>query len=160
MNIRVGIGYDVHRFVPGRKLMLGGVEVDHPIGLEGHSDADVLIHAVIDSLLGAASLGDIGMLFPDTEEAFRGASSLQLLRRVYGMLTEKKIRIINIDAVVLCEKPRISPYVERMKKAIAGALGGLPGDRVGIKGKTSEGLGFAGRGEGIAVHAVSLISLE
>lgn len=159
-DIRIGIGYDVHPFAEGRKLFLGGVDVDHPQGLRGHSDADVLVHAVIDSLLGAGGLGDIGRLFPDTNDEYSDISSVILLHRVFELLVEKRIDIINIDAVVVCERPRIAPYVELMQANLSKALGGLDKKRIGIKGKTTEGLGFTGRSEGIASYVVSLVSLH
>lgn len=158
-QIRIGIGYDVHPFAEGRDLILGGERVPAPRGLMGHSDADVLVHAVIDALLGAAGLGDIGRLFPDSDESFRGISSIELLRRVHELLREKRITIVNIDAVVICERPKIAPLAERMKGRISAALGNLPVDRIGIKGKTTEGLGFTGREEGIAAQAAALVSL-
>lgn len=157
--LRIGNGFDVHPLVPGRPLMLGGVRIDHPLGLMGHSDGDVLVHAVIDALLGASSMGDIGKLFPDTDESLRGADSLDLLREVGVKLRERDISIVNIDAVVICEKPKISKYSEDMKKAMAEALGGIDYERISIKGKTTEKLGFTGRGEGIAVYSVALVEL-
>lgn len=160
MDLRVGIGYDVHAFAENRKLVLGGVAIAHPRGLAGHSDADVLIHALIDALLGAASLGDIGRLFPDTDPALRGADSIGLLSRVYEIMTRRGARIVNIDSVVICEQPKISPHVDAMKAAISRALGGLPVERIGVKGTTTEGLGFAGRREGIAAQAVTLVSFD
>jgi 2-C-methyl-D-erythritol 2,4-cyclodiphosphate synthase len=160
VDLRVGIGYDVHAFAENRKLVLGGVAIAHPRGLAGHSDADVLIHALIDALLGAASLGDIGRLFPDTDPALRGADSISLLSRVYEMMTRRGARIVNIDSVVICEQPKISPHVDAMKAVISRALGGLPVERIGVKGTTTEGLGFAGRREGIAAQAVTLVSFD
>ena len=160
MDLRVGIGYDVHAFAENRKLVLGGVAIAHPRGLAGHSDADVLIHALIDALLGAASLGDIGRLFPDTDPALRGADSIGLLSRVYEIMTRRGARIVNIDSVVICEQPKISPHVDAMKAVISRALGGLPVERIGVKGTTTEGLGFAGRREGIAAQAVTLVSFD
>ena len=157
--LRIGNGFDVHPLVPGRPLMLGGVRIDHPLGLMGHSDGDVLVHAVIDALLGASSMGDIGKLFPDTDESLRGADSLDLLRKVGVKLRERDISIVNIDAVVICEKPKISKYTEEMKKAMAEALDGIDYERISIKGKTTEKLGFSGRGEGIAVYSVALVEL-
>ena len=158
-NLRIGIGYDVHAAGPGRELVLGGVRIESPFGLIGHSDADVLVHAIIDSLLGPSGLGDIGMLFPDTDPAYRGARSIDLLSAVGGMLRESGITVINIDSVVVCETPRIAPHSELMRRNIATAVGGIGPELVGIKGKTSERLGFAGRGEGIAAQAVSLIRI-
>lgn len=158
MDLRVGIGYDVHAFAENRKLVLGGVAIEYPRGLAGHSDADVLVHAVIDALLGAASLGDIGRLFPDTDPALRGADSMGLLGRVYELMTEQGVSIVNIDSVVICEQPKISPHVDAMKVALSRALGGLSVERIGVKGTTTEGLGFTGRREGIAAQAVALVS--
>ena len=157
MDVRVGIGYDVHVFAEGRRLVLGGVDMDYPLGLLGHSDADVLLHAVIDALLGAASLGDIGRLFPDSDPSLRGVGSLDLLRRVYDLLSGHGVTILNIDSVVICEKPKILPHVDAMKAAISRALGDLKPERIGIKGKTTEGLGFTGRREGMAAQAVALV---
>lgn len=158
-NIRIGIGYDVHAFVKGRSLILGGVKIDYKLGLMGHSDADVLVHAIIDSLLGAADLGDIGKLFPDTDSRYKGISSIDLLKQVNALLLKKDIKIINIDSVLICEKPKIKDFTEKMKVNISSALNGLSVDRIGIKGTTTEKLGFEGRGEGIAAQAVSLISI-
>jgi 2-C-methyl-D-erythritol 2,4-cyclodiphosphate synthase len=158
-GLRVGIGYDVHPLVEGRPCVIGGVNIEHRYGLQGHSDADVLLHAIIDSLLGAASLGDIGVLFPDSDDSYRGISSLDLLERVHGLLRDRGIRVINIDSVVICEEPKISRHVELMKRNISSALGGLEPGRIGIKGKTTEKLGFTGRKEGVAAEAVSLVAL-
>ncbi|HSV95870.1 MAG TPA: 2-C-methyl-D-erythritol 2,4-cyclodiphosphate synthase [Spirochaetota bacterium] len=158
--MRVGIGFDVHAFAENRRLVLGGVGFDYPLGLLGHSDADVLLHAVIDALLGAASLGDIGGLFPDSDPSLQGAGSLDLLKQVFELLTGRGVKIINIDSVVICEKPKISPHVDAMKTAISRALGGLSPERIGIKGKSTEGLGFTGRREGIAAQAVALVRLD
>jgi 2-C-methyl-D-erythritol 2,4-cyclodiphosphate synthase len=160
MDIRVGSGFDVHRFSEGRDLILGGVRIEHPRGLLGHSDADVLIHAIIDSLLGPADMGDIGTNFPDTDDQFRGARSIDLLRTVWGMLREKHWDIVNIDAILVCQHPRIAPHVPAMKREISSALMDLPAERINIRGKTSEGLGFTGRDEGIAAMAVSLLSRD
>jgi 2-C-methyl-D-erythritol 2,4-cyclodiphosphate synthase len=159
-NIRVGIGYDVHAFEKGRNLILGGVKIDHELGLMGHSDADVLVHAIIDALLGASNLGDIGKLFPDTDVKYKGISSIELLKQVYALLLKKNIMIINIDSVVICERPKINDFTDKMKFNISNALSGLSIDRISIKGKTTEKLGFTGRGEGIAAQAVSLINVE
>jgi 2-C-methyl-D-erythritol 2,4-cyclodiphosphate synthase len=158
-NLRIGTGFDVHAFTKGRPLFLGGVKIDYEAGLQGHSDADVLIHAIMDSLLGAANLGDIGRLFPDTDQKYKDISSIELLKKVSALLREKKIEIINIDSVVICEQPKIKSYIDDMKSAISGALNGLAHDRIGIKGTTTEKLGFIGRKEGIAAQAVSLILL-
>jgi 2-C-methyl-D-erythritol 2,4-cyclodiphosphate synthase len=160
MNIRVGIGYDAHAFADNRPLYLGGAIIDFPRGLAGHSDADVLIHAIIDALLGAAGLGNIGRLFPDSSAEFKNIRSTVLLGRVSDMLSASGVRIVNIDSIVVCESPRIAPHEERMKDALSKSLGGLPVSAISIKGKTTEGLGFTGRGEGIAAHAVALVSLD
>ena len=146
----VGIGYDSHRFAEGRKLILGGVEVDHPLGLEGHSDADVLTHAVIDAILGAAGGGDIGTLFPPDEERWRGADSIDLLRTAIGTIAG---RVINIDATVICEAPRLGPYKAQMEQLLAEATSA----RVTVKATTNEGMGWIGRGEGIACMAVAQV---
>ncbi len=158
-NLRIGTGFDVHEFAEGRKLILGGVEIDSPLGLKGHSDADVLTHAVMDSLLGPSGIGDIGLLFPDTDERYRNISSVMLLREVRLLLEDRGISVINIDSVVICEQPKICPYTKGMKANIADALALDSVDRVGIKGTTSEGLGFTGKGEGIAAYAASLIMI-
>jgi len=158
-NLRIGIGYDVHAFTEERKLVLGGLEIDYK-GLAGHSDADVLVHAIIDSLLGASGLGDIGRIFPDTDPKYKGISSILLLRHVSELLKNNNIEIVNIDSVLVCEKPKITDYSDAMKNNISAALDGLDIKRIGIKGKTTEGLGFAGRGEGIAAHSVSLVKIS
>ncbi len=158
-NLRIGHGYDVHRFAPGRDLILGGVKIDYSQGLEGHSDADVLTHAVIDSLLSAASLGDIGTLFPDTDKRYRGISSIKLLEKVCALLEENSISVINIDTTLVCESPKISPYREQMKYILSDTIR-INKDRIGIKGKTTEKLGFTGRGEGIEAHSVALIAFD
>lgn len=155
-NLRIGHGYDVHRLTEGRALILGGVTVPYEKGLEGHSDADVLLHAVMDALLGAATLGDIGALFPDTDEAYRGASSVALLREVGRRLAAAGYGVVNIDAVVLAQRPKLSPYREQMRENIASALE-IDVSRVSVKATTEEGLGFTGRGEGMAAHAAALI---
>ncbi len=154
--MRVGMGYDVHRLTEGRKLILGGVEIPYEKGLLGHSDADVLIHAVMDALLGAAALGDIGKHFPDTDEKYRGISSVVLLRHVAALLEEKCFVIENVDATVIAQRPKLLPYMEQMRANIAAALG-LEIDRVNIKATTEEGLGFTGSGEGISAQAVCLL---
>ncbi|MBQ6267477.1 MAG: 2-C-methyl-D-erythritol 2,4-cyclodiphosphate synthase [Clostridia bacterium] len=156
---RIGQGYDVHRLVPGRKLILGGVEIPHTCGLLGHSDADVLLHAVSDALLGAAALGDIGCLFPDTDPAYEGADSLALLRICADRLKEAGWQPVNIDATVLAQRPKLRPYIDRMRANIADACG-LPAEAVSVKATTEEGLGFTGREEGIAAQAVCLIERE
>ena len=155
--IRIGQGFDVHRFVKGRPLMLGGVRVEHEFGLLGHSDADVLLHAISDALLGALALGDIGQHFPDTEDRWRGADSWLLLQEVGSMLRERGAEVQNIDATVICERPKIRPYVTQMQERIAAALE-LKTEQISIKGTTSEGLGFTGRGEGIAAQAIVLLT--
>lgn len=146
----VGIGYDSHRFAEGRRLVLGGVEVDHPLGLAGHSDADVLTHAVIDALLGAAGSGDIGALFPDDEERWRDADSIDMLRTVVGTVAG---RIVNIDATLICEEPRLAPLRAEMERILAEATSA----RVSVKATTNEGMGWIGRGEGIACIAVASV---
>jgi len=148
--MRVGIGYDSHRLVAGRRLLLGGVEIPHELGLEGHSDADVLTHAVIDALLGAAGLGDIGTLFPDDDPAYAGADSLELLRIALGKLPG---RVANVDATLICEAPKLAPHRAEMERNISTVLGAP----VSVKATTNEGMGAIGRGEGIAAVAVALI---
>ncbi len=157
--IRVGHGYDVHRLVPGRRLILGGVQIPYETGLLGHSDADVLTHAVMDSLLGAAAMGDIGALFPDSDERFSGADSIRLLEKVTAILADAGYQIVNFDATVLAQAPKLRPYIDAMRKRLAQACG-IPLDCVSVKATTEEGLGFTGQKEGIAAHAVSLISSE
>lgn len=151
--MRVGIGYDVHRLVEGRKLILGGVEVPHELGLLGHSDADVLVHAIMDALLGAAALGDIGKHFPDTDPQYAGISSMKLLKAVRGKLEESGYVIENIDATVVAQRPKLRPYIEQMEQNVADTLG-IAKEQVNIKATTEEGLGFTGRKEGIAAQAV------
>ena len=154
--MRIGHGYDVHRLVEGRKLIIGGVEIPYEKGLLGHSDADVLTHALMDALLGAAGLPDIGQLFPDTDERYRGADSLLLLSEVADRLRDAGFRVLNVDATVVAQAPKLSPYIAEMKKKIAAAIG--PGDHVvNVKATTEERLGFTGSGEGIATHAVCLL---
>jgi 2-C-methyl-D-erythritol 2,4-cyclodiphosphate synthase len=155
--MRIGHGYDVHRLVEGRPLVLGGVTVPSDVGLDGHSDADVLTHAVIDALLGAAALGDIGSHFPDTDERWRGADSLDLLRTVVGRLAEAGYAVGNVDATVVLERPKLRPYVDAMRETLAAGLGVDTG-RVSVKATTGEGMGFVGTGEGAAAHAVALIT--
>ena len=154
--MRIGHGYDVHRLVEGRRLVLGGVEIPWEKGLLGHSDADVLTHAVMDALLGAAALGDIGKLFPDSDPAYEGADSLVLLRRVTGVLAEHGYQIGNVDATVLAQRPKLAPHIPAMREKLAGAMGIDP-EQVSVKATTEEGLGFTGAGEGVAAHAVALI---
>ena len=157
-GLRIGHGYDVHRVVDGRPLTLGGVEIPWDKGLLGHSDADVLTHAVMDALCGAAHLGDIGRLFPDTDPQYKGISSLVLLRDVRERLKERGFAVVNIDATVIAQAPKLSPYRERMERAIADVLE-IPPDRVNVKATTEEKLGFTGNGSGIAAHAVALLEL-
>lgn len=154
--MRIGHGYDVHRLIAGRKLILGGVEIPYILGLDGHSDADVLLHAMMDALLGAAALGDIGHLFPDTDPAYKGISSLKLLAVVAARIREKGYEIGNIDATVIAQKPKLAPFIEAMRKETARVLQIDP-DRLNIKATTEEHLGFSGREEGIASHAVCLL---
>ncbi len=153
---RIGSGYDVHRLVEDRKLILGGVEIPFEKGLLGHSDADVLLHAVMDALLGAASLGDIGRHFPDRDPEYEGISSLELARRTAMLLDEAGYRVGNIDATVICQKPRLAPYIDEMVKNISEAFCIAP-SHVSVKATTEEGLGFTGKGEGIAAQAAALI---
>lgn len=154
--MRIGTGYDVHRLTEGRKLIIGGVEIPYEKGLLGHSDADVLVHAIMDALLGAAALGDIGLHFPDSDESFRGISSIELLKRVRRLLLEKGYTINNVDSTIIAQAPKMRPYIDEMKKNIANALL-LPVDDINVKATTEEGLGFTGQGEGIAAQAVCLI---
>ncbi len=154
--MRIGTGYDVHKLVEGRKLILGGVEIPYEKGLLGHSDADVLIHAVMDALLGAAALGDIGVHFPDTDPAYKDISSVLLLERVRDLLEEHGYTVGNIDATVIAQKPKMSPYIEKMRENIAHALD-IEADQVNVKATTEEGLGFTGSGEGISAQAVALL---
>lgn len=155
-NIRIGQGYDVHKFVEGRRLILGGVDIPYEKGLLGHSDADVLVHAVMDALLGAAALGDIGRHFPDNSDDFKNISSLILLDKVFHLLKDKGYTTINIDATVIAQRPKLASHIEDMRKNIANALQ-CDVDQINIKATTEEGLGFTGTGEGIAAQAVCLI---
>ncbi len=157
-EIRVGIGFDAHSFIEKRPLIMGGILIDYPLGLAGHSDADVLTHAIMDSVLGASSMGDIGSLFPDSNHSFKNIKSLLLLEEVYKKITSAGWQIINIDTVIICQKPKIAPYINSMKKALSGAMGEISPDRIGIKGTTTEKMGFTGRGEGIAAESVALLS--
>lgn len=159
MTMRIGHGYDVHRLMEGRKLILGGVEVPHTLGLLGHSDADVLTHAVMDALLGAAALGDIGRHFPDTDPAYAGADSLKLLDHVVELLEEKGYQVGNVDATILAQKPKLAPYIEKMRDNLAARMKVEP-DQVNVKATTEEKLGFTGAEEGVAAHAVALLSLK
>ena len=155
--IRIGQGYDVHRLVADRRLILGGVEIEHETGLLGHSDADVLTHAICDALLGACALGDIGRHFPDSDEKYRGVSSLILLDEVRKMLRAKGCEINNIDAIIIAQAPKLAPYIDKMRENIAKTLG-IGIEYVGIKATTEEGLGFTGKKEGIAASAVCIIT--
>ncbi len=157
--IRCGIGYDVHRLAKGRKLILGGVEITHSHGLEGHSDADVLSHAIADALLGAIGAGDIGQHFPNTDESIRGMSSIDILKRVAALLTEDKARVVNVDATVITEEPKITLHIPAMRKIIAQAIA-VDGSRVGVKATTNERLGAIGRSEGIAAMAIATVEQE
>jgi len=154
--MRVGFGYDVHRLVAGRPLILGGIEIPHELGLLGHSDADVLLHAICDAMIGAAGLGDIGTHFPDTSPEFKNISSLILLHRTAALLRERGLRLKNIDSTVVAQRPRLAPYIHRMVEEISSRTG-LDSEYVNIKAKTTETLGFAGREEGIAAYAVALV---
>ena len=154
--MRIGMGYDVHRLTEGRDLILGGVKIEWEKGLLGHSDADVLIHAVMDALLGAAALGDIGKQFPDTDPAYKGISSILLLKHVANLLKENGYTVGNIDATIIAQKPKMAPHIPKMRENMADAMG-IPADRLNIKATTEEGLGFTGRGEGIASQAVCLL---
>lgn len=154
--LRIGHGYDVHRLVPDRKLILGGVEIAHETGLLGHSDADVLLHAICDAILGALAEGDIGKHFPDTDPAYKGADSILLLRHVMGLANGRGYRVGNIDATIVAQKPKLAPHIEQMKRNIAAAVSADP-DRINVKATTTEELGFAGRKEGIAAYAVTIL---
>ena len=154
--MRIGHGYDVHKLVEGRDLILGGVKIDYEKGLLGHSDADVLLHAVSDALLGAAGLGDIGRHFPDTDPKYKGADSLMLLREVYRKISEKGFRVGNIDVTMIAQKPKLKDFIPQMQENIAAAVNVAP-DRVNVKATTEEKLGFTGSGEGMACHAVCLL---
>lgn len=155
-DIRVGHGYDVHCLTAGRRLVLGGVDIPYELGLLGHSDADVLVHAVLDALIGAMGLGDIGKYFPDTDPAYRGISSMVLAEKVADLLHENGFSVGNIDATVVAQRPKLLPYIQKMKSNIASVFGLSP-DRVNVKATTEEHLGFTGRGEGISAHAVCLV---
>lgn len=157
--MRIGNGYDVHRLKEGRALILGGVKIEHTMGLDGHSDADVLVHAIMDSLIGAAALGDIGKLFPDTDAAYKNADSIKLLEKVVCLLSRKGYSIVNIDSIVVAQKPKISPFIEKMRQNIANACK-LDVEFVSVKATTEEKLGFTGREEGISAHAVCLITKD
>ncbi|MHB9111961.1 MAG: 2-C-methyl-D-erythritol 2,4-cyclodiphosphate synthase [Thermoleophilia bacterium] len=156
MKIRTGIGIDAHRFVAGRQLVLGGVAVDHPLGLEGHSDADVLSHAIADALLGAAGLEDIGHYFPDTDAEYKDISSLEILGRVMELVRQRGCEVGNVDAVLVLEEPRMAPYRESMRAALSEALD-IATEDISLRATSTEGMGFAGRGEGIAACATCLV---
>ena len=158
-DLRIGHGFDVHAFAEHRKLIIGGVEIAHPLGLAGHSDADVLLHAICDALLGAAGLGDIGRHFPDTDARFKGIDSRHLLREVMRLLTEHGYAVVNVDSTIIAQTPKMAPYIEEMRVNIAQDLGSRQ-DVVNIKATTTEKLGFTGRGEGIAAEAVCLLSRQ
>jgi len=157
MNFRIGHGYDVHRLVEGRDLILGGVNIPWKLGLLGHSDADVLAHAIMDAILGAAAMGDIGMMFPDNDPAFKGADSLQLLREVMRRVRKEGWEVVNIDATVLAQAPKLSPHKMQMRENLAAAAG-LEISQVSVKATTEEGLGWTGSSEGMAVHALALLT--
>ena len=154
--VRTGIGIDSHRFAPGRRLVLGGVEIPSDLGLDGHSDADVLTHAVIDALLGASALGDIGQHFPDSDERYRDADSIQLLRTVVATLADRGLRVTNVDTTVVMERPKLAGHREAIRASLAAALGVEPG-QVNVKASTGEGMGFIGREEGVAARAVATV---
>ncbi len=154
--MRIGHGYDVHRLKEGRRLILGGVEIEYTLGLDGHSDADVLCHAITDAILGAAKMGDIGLLFPDTDMSFKDADSVELLRTAVKAVSNKGYKIVNVDATIIAQKPKLRPFIDKMCENIAGACG-VDVDAVNIKATTEEGLGFSGEGLGMAAHAVCLI---
>lgn len=154
--IRIGQGFDVHALVEGRRLVIGGVEIRHPMGLLGHSDADVLLHAICDALLGAAALGDIGKHFPDSDPRYKGIDSRELLRHCANLLVERRFRVVNVDATIIAQAPRMAPHIARMTAHIAADIG-VGAGQVNVKATTTEELGFTGRGEGIAAQAVCLI---
>jgi 2-C-methyl-D-erythritol 2,4-cyclodiphosphate synthase len=154
-----GIGYDLHRLVEGRKLMIGGIEVPFDKGSQGHSDGDVLSHALCDALLGAACLGDIGTHFPDTDPQWKGASSLLFLEHARKLLADRRLRIVHIDAIVICERPKLGPHFPAMRAALAKSLG-ITADQINLKAKTNEGTGEIGRGEAIAAHAIATVRLH
>ncbi|MBZ5553537.1 MAG: 2-C-methyl-D-erythritol 2,4-cyclodiphosphate synthase [Acidobacteriia bacterium] len=159
MSLRVGTGFDIHRLVENRKLIVGGIEIDSPRGLQGHSDADVLLHAVCDALLGAAGLGDLGLHFPSKEPQFKDISSREILRRVHALILSQGYRIVNIDTTIIAEAPQLSGYLEAMRLRIAETLSLSPG-QVNVKAKTHEGVDAVGHGDAIAAHAVALIEKE
>lgn len=155
--MRIGMGYDVHKLVPERKLILGGVTIPYELGLLGHSDADVLLHAIMDSLLGAATLGDIGKHFPDTDDKFKGISSIKLLTEVGKLISEKGYKIENIDATIIAQKPKMAPHIPLMRENIASALN-IELDKINVKATTEEGLGFTGGGKGISSQSICLLT--
>lgn len=159
MSMRIGHGFDVHGLVVGRKLIVGGVEIPYHLGLAGHSDADVLLHAICDALLGAAGLGDIGRHFPDTDAGYAGIDSRRLLRAVVNLLQERGYEVVNVDATIIAQAPRMAPHIPQMANHVAADLG-IPADRINIKATTTEKLGFTGRGEGIAAEAVCLLEIR
>lgn len=159
MNIRIGNGYDIHQLGTGRPLILGGVNIPHELGLVGHSDADVLVHAMMDAMLGALSLGDIGHYFPPTDDRWKGADSLELLAQVNRLIQDKGWQVCNIDSTIVAERPKLKPYLPQMRDRIAAVLH-IEGDRIGIKATTNEKLGPVGREEGIAAYAVTLLSVQ
>ncbi len=154
--MRIGLGYDVHAFASGRRLVLGGVDIEHPVGLAGHSDADVLAHALMDAIIGALREGDVGQLFPDTDPAFKDADSLVLLSQVSEVMRAKGFALVDADCVVVCERPKLAPHRNLMRERLAAALG-VPAGSLGVKATTTEHLGFTGREEGIAAYAVVLL---
>lgn len=154
--IKIGYGFDAHRFSKGSKLILGGVEIPHEFGLKGHSDADVLSHAICDALLGALGEGDIGSHFPDSDPKYKGISSLNFLKETSALLKERGFTIENLDSVIVCEKPKMAPHIEDMKQSLSAVLD-IPSNSIGIKATTTDNMGFTGKGEGIASHAVALI---
>ena len=156
MEMRIGTGYDVHKLVPGRKLILGGVTVPYELGLDGHSDADVIVHAIMDALLGAAALGDIGQHFPDNDPEYKGADSIELLKEVGNILRKEGYKVGNIDSTIIAQRPKLMTFLPEMRKNVAAALG-IDVNQVSIKATTEEHLGFTGRGEGISSQAVALI---
>jgi 2-C-methyl-D-erythritol 2,4-cyclodiphosphate synthase len=156
LRIRIGQGFDVHALVPGRKLVIGGVTIPHERGLDGHSDADVLLHAVTDAILGAAALGDIGRHFPDTDAKHKGADSRALLRRAVQLVREAGFHVVNVDATIIAQAPKMAPHIPKMVEHIAADLGVVP-SHINVKAKTTERLGFTGRGEGIAAEAIALV---
>jgi 2-C-methyl-D-erythritol 2,4-cyclodiphosphate synthase len=157
--IKIGYGFDAHRFSEGSKLIIGGAEIPYEFGLKGHSDADVLSHAVCDALLGALGEGDIGTYFPDSDPKYKGMSSLVFLKETLSLLNQKGFEIENIDSVIVCEKPKIAPHIENIKNNLSSVLG-IPSKSVGVKATTTDQMGFTGKGEGIAAHAVALIKSE